>query len=95
MVRELESPMAEPVTVTVSLPPDGEAAERISETALGSIVLLLDRGIPVLLGTTETSGPLVAPVDDRRQAGRRLARAVPSQARTSPTGEPDGLEVNP
>jgi uncharacterized protein (DUF58 family) len=94
MVRELERPMAEPVTLTVSLPPDADEAERISERALGTIVLLLDRGLPVLLASTESSGPVVAPVADRRQAGRRLARAVPGQVRTSSTGEPVGVEVS-
>ncbi len=94
MVRELERPMAEPVTLTVSLPADAEEAERISEKALGTIVLFLDRGLPVLLGTTETSGPLVAPVEDRRQAGRRLARAVATQTHTGANGEPVGVEVS-
>jgi uncharacterized protein (DUF58 family) len=94
IVRELERPMAEPVTLTVSLPPDAEEAERISERALGTVVLLLDRGLPVLLGTTETSGSLVAPVEDRRQAGRRLARAVATQAWTGPTEGPVGVDVS-
>jgi uncharacterized protein (DUF58 family) len=93
MVRELERPTAEPVTVTVSLPPESEEAERISETALATVVLVLDRGLPVVLGTTEASGPLTAPVEDRRQAGRRLARAVTSHAQMSPAGGPFGVEV--
>jgi uncharacterized protein (DUF58 family) len=93
MVRELERPMAEPVTVTVTLPPDADEAERLSERSLGTIVLLLDRGVPVLLGTTEASGPLVAPVEDRRRAGRRLARAVSGRSQLSPTGKQFGVEV--
>lgn len=76
MVRELEQPVAEPVTVTVELPRDPEAAERVAEGALGSVVGLLERGAPVLLGTTEMSGPVLGVVADRRSAGRRLARAV-------------------
>jgi uncharacterized protein (DUF58 family) len=76
MVRELEQPAAEPVTVTVELPPDPDAAERAAEGALGSVVALLEGGTPVLLGTTEASGPVLAAVADRRSAGRRLSRAV-------------------
>jgi uncharacterized protein (DUF58 family) len=76
MVRELEGPAAEPVTVTVVLPPDPEQAERVAEQALGTVLRLLDRGGQVLLATTETSGPVTAAVGDRRSAGRRLARAV-------------------
>ncbi len=77
MVRELEQPAAEPVTITVELPRDPDAAERVAEGALGSVVALLERGAPVLLGTTEVSGPVLGAVADRRGAGRRLARAVP------------------
>jgi hypothetical protein len=76
MVRELEQPAAEPVTVTVELPEDPEAAERAAEDALGSVVGLLEGGAPVLLATTEASGPVLGAVADRRSAGRRLARAV-------------------
>jgi uncharacterized protein (DUF58 family) len=76
MVRELEDPSAEPVTVSVTLPPDPEEAERIAEQALGTVLRLGDRGAVVLLATTEPSGPVSAPVADRREAGRRLARAV-------------------
>jgi uncharacterized protein (DUF58 family) len=76
MVRELERPAAEAVTVTVELPEEPEEAERIAERALGTVVQLLQGGTPVLLATVEPSGPVLAPVDDRRRAGRRLARAV-------------------
>jgi uncharacterized protein (DUF58 family) len=76
MVRELEHPSAGPVTITVDLPGDPEEAERVAEGALGTVVHLLDAGAPVLLGTLEPSGPVLAPVTDRRGAGRRLARAV-------------------
>jgi uncharacterized protein (DUF58 family) len=88
MVRELESPAAEAVTITVELPGDPEAAERVTEAALGSVVRLLGRGVPVLLATTEASGPVLAAVGDRRRAGRRLARAV---TRSGPgMAPPDG-----
>jgi uncharacterized protein (DUF58 family) len=76
MVRELERPSAEPVTVTVLLPYDPDAAERAAERALGTVVQVLASGAAVLLSTMEESGTVVAPVTDRRTAGRRLARAV-------------------
>jgi uncharacterized protein (DUF58 family) len=76
MVQELEQPAADPVTITVELPTEAEAAERVAEGALGSVVRLLHDGRPVVLGTTEHSGPVLAMVADRRTAGRRLARAV-------------------
>lgn len=76
MVRELEEPAAEPVTVTVDLPASEPEAERIAERALGTVLRLRDRGSPVVLATTEASGPVTGPVEDRRDAGRRLARAV-------------------
>ena len=76
MVRELERPSAEPVTLTVRLPRDPEEAERAAERALGTVVRLLDRGASVILATLEASGPVVGGVADRRSAGRRLARAV-------------------
>jgi hypothetical protein len=77
MVRELERPSAEPVTVTVVLPPDPDEADGMAARALGTVGQLLDRGTPVVLATWELSGPVAAPVTDRRGAGRRLARAVP------------------
>jgi uncharacterized protein (DUF58 family) len=76
MVRELEQPAAEPVTITVELPTDPAAAERVAEGAMGSVVALLQDGTPVLLGTREPAGTVLGPVGDRRAAGRRLARAV-------------------
>ena len=76
MVRDVERPASAPVTLTVELPGDRDPAERAAERALGAIVRLLDAGVPVVLGTREPSGPVLAPVEDRRRAGRRLARAV-------------------
>jgi uncharacterized protein (DUF58 family) len=76
MVREMEGPTAEPVTLEVRLPPDPDSAERLAEQAMATIVALVDRGASVLLATTEDGGPKLAAVGDRRNAGRRLARAV-------------------
>jgi uncharacterized protein (DUF58 family) len=76
MVRELEHPAAEPITLTVVLPQDPEEAERVAERALGTVVLALESGAPVLLATTEPAGAVVGSVAGRREAGRRLARAT-------------------
>ncbi len=101
MVREREGPSAEPVSLRVSLPADADEAERVAEKALATAIQLLDRGAPVLLGTVERSGPILAPVGDRRAAGRRLARAVPRpgtrqigrRGRTDPPSAGAGIEV--
>jgi uncharacterized protein (DUF58 family) len=83
MIREMEEATAEPVVVTVTLPADLEAADRIAESALGTIVALLDRGVPVVLATLESNGAVVAPVIERREAGRRLARAIAAADRST------------
>lgn len=76
MVREMEAPAAEPVTVDVALPGDPEAAEALAGQALGTVTALLGRGVPVVLGTVEAEGRVVGPVTDHHGARRRLARAV-------------------
>ncbi|HEY3810673.1 MAG TPA: DUF58 domain-containing protein, partial [Acidimicrobiales bacterium] len=76
MVREQEQPSGEPVRVEVVLPADLDAAERLAERAVGTVMLLLDRGASVVLATIEPDGPVHAAVADRRAVGRRLARAV-------------------
>ena len=88
MIRELETPLSQPITLSVQLPADGEVAERIAGQALGTIVELLDRGVPVVLATQEEAGHVTGPVTQRREAGRRLARA------TAGTGTA-GLDVLP
>lgn len=82
MVRELEEPSAEPMTMRVSLPGNSEAAERVAETAMGTAVWLLDRGANLIMATDEVNGPVVKSVATRREAGRRLARAVSSSGRS-------------
>jgi uncharacterized protein (DUF58 family) len=85
MVREMEGPAAEPVTVEVHLPTEPDAAERMAERALATVVAIVDRGASVLLSTTEMGGPKLASVGDRRSAGRRLARAVADTEGTART----------
>lgn len=88
MIRETEEPSVDPITLRVALPGDADAAERLAEAALGTIVSLLDKGMRVVLVTDETVGEVTGPVEDRRAAGRRLARAI-----TSPG--PSGVELIP
>jgi uncharacterized protein (DUF58 family) len=89
MVRELEGPSADPVIVSVTLPPDRDEAERVAERAFGTVLRLFDRGVPVRLATTERSGAVTGSVADRRDAGRRLARAIPGG------DSPIGVTVSP
>jgi uncharacterized protein (DUF58 family) len=89
MVRELERPSARPLTVTVLLPVDADEAERVAERALGTVTFLLERGAEVVLVTTEATGSVEASVLDRREAGRRLARAV-----APPGGSPASVWVD-
>jgi uncharacterized protein (DUF58 family) len=86
MVRESEMRVDEPVRIVVDLPRDNDAADRLAEVAMGTVVLELGRGRSVVLETTEKSGRLVSPVTDRLSAGRRLARAVASGAESEPVG---------
>jgi hypothetical protein len=102
MVREREGPSADPVTLRVSLPDDANEAERVAERALATVIYLIERGAPVLLGTVERSGSILEPVEDRRAAGRRLAKAVATARRgdarphpDSHAGPPPGIEVAP
>jgi uncharacterized protein (DUF58 family) len=76
MVKELEHPSGQGVSVVVDLPPDPDEAELAAGRALATVVELLGDGAPVLLQTLEPSGIVSERVRDRRQAGRRLARAV-------------------
>lgn len=78
MVKELERSSGGPVTVVVDLPADADEAERVAERALGTVVELLREAAAVTLQTLEPRGTVTRPVRDRRQAGRRLARAVSS-----------------
>lgn len=78
MVRETERPVADPVVVELTLPSDPLAAEAACERAEGTGWAWLSRGREVILTTDEEDGPVTAPVRDRVELGRRLARAVPA-----------------
>jgi hypothetical protein len=78
MVREMEEPPARSLTLKIALPAEEEAAERLAERTLGTVIALLDRDARLVLSTDEKEGPVTGPVAGRLEAGRRLARAVPA-----------------
>lgn len=88
MVREMEEPAARPLTLDVRLPAQADHAERLAERAFATAVQLLDRGSTVMLATVEPKGRVVAEIRDRRDAGRRLARAIGGD-------EVAGIELSP
>ena len=95
MVREMEGPRAEPITLEVRLPSDRDGAERLAERAMATIVALIDGGAAVVLATTEDDGPRVAAVGDRRSAGRRLARAVADRGSSHPAAASSEWVIGP
>jgi uncharacterized protein (DUF58 family) len=91
MVRETERPVDDPVVLDVVLPRDPVAAEAICERAKGTGAAWLARGRVVVLQTEEETGRVSAPVRDRVDLGRRLARAraqpsTATEARARPAG---------
>lgn len=76
MVRELEQPGRRPTELVVNLPADPAAAEAAAERAYGTVLALLERAVPVILTTREATGVVTAEVENRRDAGRRLAAAL-------------------
>jgi uncharacterized protein (DUF58 family) len=76
MVREMEVPSAEPVTVRVVLPGDQDEADLLAGRAYATVLALIGRQRPVMLATHEHTGDRLALVTGGREAGRRLARAV-------------------
>ncbi len=96
MVREMEGPTAEPVSLEIHLPGDADAAEAMAERAMATVVALVDRGDVGAPGTTESDGPRLGTVGDRRSAGRRLARAVAEPDRAGAVGRvPDDAPDRP
>jgi uncharacterized protein (DUF58 family) len=77
MVREMETPTAEPVTLRLELPSDPVKADELAARALATVLVLIGRSRPVMLATHEPTGDRLALVVGSRDAGRRLARAVP------------------
>ncbi|HXW36118.1 MAG TPA: DUF58 domain-containing protein [Acidimicrobiales bacterium] len=76
MIRETERPGNAETTLTIRLPDDRDAAERMAENALATVDALLRCGSVVQLATIEADGERVALVPTTRSAARRLARSV-------------------
>lgn len=77
MVRETERPTDLPVVIEATLPAEPDAAERAAERVMSLVTDHLVTGTSVILVTREAAGRTVqAPVRDRIELGRRLARAV-------------------
>jgi uncharacterized protein (DUF58 family) len=81
MIRETEAETRPAREVAVDLSGDPEAAEHAARRAAGALERLLGSGTDVVLHTVEPAGPCSAAVRSRREAGRRLARAVPGRPR--------------
>lgn len=82
MVREMEDPSAQPITLHVSLPHNEELAELLAERALATALHLLENGTELVLATDEGRGPVIGPVFEGREAGRRLGRATSASGRS-------------
>lgn len=88
VVRELEPPGPVGQAVVVDLRGLGSETERAASYGLGAARAVLASGGVLLLATCEADGPVVAPVSDPVEAGRRLARAVPGPPGVPPPGWP-------
>jgi len=94
MVRETETETAPRLRAVVDLRGDPDLAEAVAGWAAAVLPALLAAGTEVELGTCEADGPCLAPVRNRREVGRRLARAVPGvPAPGAPAGSLDDAAV--
>lgn len=87
-VREHEPPPAVGIAVVADL--GGSRPERTAIDAMSVGAAALAAGGRVWIGTHENGGPVGGEVTDRRELGRRLARAGPG----SPAGAPAGWTVH-
>jgi uncharacterized protein (DUF58 family) len=76
VVREHEPPPTVGVALVVDLSAGGSAAEDAASRAAGIGRATLATGGVVWCCTCDVAGPVSAPVDNTRELGRRLARAI-------------------
>jgi len=88
VVREMEPPVRTGLAVVLRLTTDGAAAEQAASTAMGLALTVLGAGGELVMVTCAATGPVVAPVRSRRDAGRQLARAVAGEPGDPPPGWP-------
>lgn len=87
IVKEREHPNQPRLVIALDLTGPATAAEFAAEQAMGEVCAALDAGYEVILSTTERGGSVTAPVRGHRDAGRRLARAVPGRPALDPGTE--------
>lgn len=80
MVREMEAATADPIVLRVTLPADSDRADELAARAMATLLELIEQQRQVMLSTHEATGDRVALCVGTRDAGRRLARAVPGGA---------------
>jgi len=95
MVREMEGPLSQPVTVEAILPEDAGAADEAARVALGTVAGLLAAGRSVVLVTAEPGGVIRRRVNSVPDAGRQLARALPQQLPRVPRGKQALAQLTP
>lgn len=87
MVKELEAPVAPALCLAVDLRGgDAAAVEGAAAHAAGLALAALRAGVPVLLLTSEATGPRSGPVAAPSEVNRRLARAVAGPLPAPPRG---------
>jgi uncharacterized protein (DUF58 family) len=89
VVKELEPPERPHLAVIVDV--SGPDAERSAGEAAGLIQAARRDGLPVTLSTFTAQGPVIGDVGSMREAGRRLAGAMPGVPPAGPL--PAGTEI--
>ena len=89
LVKELEPPERPHLAVIVDV--SGAGGDRAAGEAAGLIQAARHRGHPVTLLTVEIAGRVVGDVGSVREAGRRLAGAIPGEPPSGPY--PDGAQI--
>jgi uncharacterized protein (DUF58 family) len=87
-VREHDPPANEGLAVVVELTGTRDDVETAAGIACGIARGVLARGGRLVLCTREADGPHAEPVLDRREVGRRLARAIAGTPAEPPAGWP-------
>jgi uncharacterized protein (DUF58 family) len=88
VVREHEPPPAVGICLVVDLRADGAEAEAAASRAVGIGRATLAAGGVVWCCTYEADGAVSEPVENARDLGRRLARAIPGAPAAAPSGWP-------
>ena len=82
LVKELEPPERPHLALIVDV--TGSGGDQVAERAAGLVQAARRTGLPITLSTFEGVGPVVGEVGSIREAGRRLAAAVPGEPPRGP-----------